>query len=189
MKNNFLINRPFYHVEIGKNQSERVVFLTVDQPLDIQIDLVGENASVDIKIIYLCQTKVNIKTQINHLANQTTSNQLIKGLSRGQTSFHGTIFIPENISQCIGNQLHQGMLLSDNAGIEAIPQLDIFSEDVSCSHGSTFGKVDEDQLFYLMARGIDFQSAKNILIKGFIENILPEDGLDYLNDFLKEKAG
>ena len=110
-------------------------------------------------------------TNIEHLCSATTSNQLIKGVVGGNAKgvFQGKIPIAPEAIRTKGYQLHKTLLLSDEAEVDVKPELEIFADDVRCSHGSTCGEIDKDQMFYLRSRGISEENAKNILIAAFIE--------------------
>lgn len=120
----------------------------------------------------LCNNGISdITTNIFHLASNTDSQQLVKGVADGRSKgvFQGKIHIAPNIKQSEGHQQHRALLLSDNAEIDAKPELEIFAEDVKCSHGNTCGDLDAEQLFYMQSRGISLDDAKRILIKAHVD--------------------
>lgn len=140
------------------------------------IELQQEGASVQINGVYkLPAIGINdITTNIYHLAANTNSQQLIKGVVDGSAKgvFQGKIHIAPNAQQCEGYQQHKALLLSDDAEIDAKPELEIFADNVKCAHGNTCGDLDAEQLFYLQARGIDFETARKILTDAHINEVL-----------------
>ena len=108
------------------------------------------------------------------MAAHTTSNQLVKGVLDGSSRgvFQGQIHIEPNAQQTEGYQLHRALLLSDNAEVDCKPELEIFADDVKCSHGATCGDLDKEQLFYMQTRGIALADAKQILIEAYLNETL-----------------
>ena len=114
-----------------------------------------------------------IKTNINHLAENTKSYQLIKCVLNENSKgiFQGKIFVDSKAQKTNGYQLSKALLLNKNAEFDGKPELEIYADDVKCSHGSTSGNIDENSLFYLMSRGINRQDAKKLLINAFISDV------------------
>ena len=111
-----------------------------------------------------------IKTNVNHLAENTKSYQLIKSIlnENAKGIYQGKIFVDSKAQKTNGYQLSKAILLNDNAEFDAKPELEIYADDVKCSHGSTSGCLDENSIFYLMSRGIKRNDAEKLLINGFI---------------------
>lgn len=130
----------------------------------------------------------DITTNIRHLAVHTTSNQLVKGVLDGNSRgvFQGQIHIAPNAQQTEGYQLHRALLLSDNAEIDCKPELEIFADDVKCSHGATSGDLDKEQLFYMQTRGITLDDAKQILIEAYLNEVLLKVENEQIREWLKE---
>lgn len=137
------------------------------------VRLVEKNSQATVNAAYIINgwTCSDTTTNIEHLCSDTTSNQLIKGVVGGNAKgvFQGKIHIAPEAIRTKGYQLHKTLLLSDEAEVDVKPELEIFADDVRCSHGSTCGEIDKDQMFYLRSRGISEENAKNILIAAFIE--------------------
>ena len=114
---------------------------------------------------------IDTTTNIEHLHPNTTSGQLVKGVVNKYAKgvFRGKIHIAPNAINTKGNQLHKALILSDDAEIDVKPELEIFADDVKCSHGATCGELDKEQMFYLRSRGISEENAKQILIKAFVD--------------------
>ncbi len=111
-----------------------------------------------------------IKTNINHLAENTKSYQLIKSVLNENSKgiFQGKIFVDSRAQKTDGYQLSKAILLNENAEFDGKPELEIYADDVKCSHGSTSGSLDENSIFYLMSRGLSNHAAKKLLINGFM---------------------
>lgn len=140
------------------------------------VELRQENAQAKVNGVYrLLESGVSdITTNIRHLATHTYSNQLIRGVVDGKSKgvFQGQIHIAPDAQQCEGYQQHRALLLSDEAEVDAKPELEIFSDDVKCAHGNTCGDLDAEQLFYMQTRGIDLDDARQILIDAHLKEAL-----------------
>lgn len=139
------------------------------------VDLEKENARADVYSAYvakaLCQT--DITTNINHNEAKTFSNQYAKAVLEGasKASFQGKIKIKKDAIKVEGNQLHKALYLSDDAVLNCKPELEIYADDVKCSHGATCGEIDREQLFYLTSRGINNDDAMKMLIDAHLKEI------------------
>ncbi|HCU58421.1 MAG TPA: Fe-S cluster assembly protein SufD [Alphaproteobacteria bacterium] len=130
----------------------------------------GATALVNAAYSIAGNTLVDTTTDIEHLALNTTSNQIVKGVvdQKAHGVFQGKIHIAPNAVQVQGYQIHKALLLSDDASVDVKPELEIFADDVKCSHGSTSGDINKDELFYLRSRGISEPEARQILTKAFL---------------------
>ena len=115
-----------------------------------------------------------IKSKINHIAENTKSYQLIKSVlsEKSKGIYQGKIFVDSKAQKTDGYQLSKALLLSNDTEFDAKPELEIYADDVKCSHGSTSGNLDENAIFYLMTRGIKRDDAKKLLINGFLKDVL-----------------
>ena len=115
-----------------------------------------------------------IKTNINHLAENTKSHQLIKSVLNNNSKgvYQGKIFVNPKAQKTDGYQLSKALLLNENTEFDAKPELEIYADDVKCSHGSTSGNLDEDTIFYLMSRGLSYQQSRKLLINGFLLDVV-----------------
>ena len=115
----------------------------------------------------------DITTNINHLVAETTSNQYAKAVLEEDSTatFQGKIHIAPNAVKTSGHQLHKALYLNDSALLNCKPELEIYADDVKCSHGASCGELDKEQLFYLTSRGIDKNTAIDILTKAHLEEI------------------
>ena len=86
--------------------------------------------------------------------------------------YQGKIFVDPKAQKTDGYQLSRALLLNENVEFNAKPELEIYADDVKCSHGSTSGNIDENSIFYLMSRGLNYQQSKELLINGFILDVI-----------------
>ncbi len=132
-----------------------------------------------------------IKTNINHLSENTKSYQLIKSVLNDSSKgvFQGKIFVDHKAQKTDGYQLSKSLLLDKDAEFDAKPELEIYADDVKCSHGSTSGNLDENSIFYLMSRGLSYKQSKKLLVDGFlndaIEKITNQDVKKYIKKLMK----
>lgn len=142
---------------------------------ETKVKLKGLQAKAQVDGAYVMNgwATLDTTTDIEHLVPQTTSSQLIKGVVGGDAKgvFQGKIHIAPNADQTEGTQLHKALLLSDTAEIDVKPELEIFADDVKCSHGAASGELDEEQLFYMQSRGISRENAKKMLIDAYLEDV------------------
>ena len=121
-----------------------------------------------------------IKTRVNHLAPNCKSYQKIKNVLENNSKgvYQGKIFVKDIAQKTDAYQLSKALILNDQAEFNAKPELEIYADDVRCSHGSSSGSIDDEAIHYLMTRGIELRAAKKLLIKGFLNEIfdnLPEE--------------
>jgi Fe-S cluster assembly protein SufD len=157
---------------------------------DLAVQLAGEGAEARLSGLFLCtgDRLVDNHTFVDHALPRGTSRQLYKGVlaDRSRGVFRGRVRVRPGAQQTDARQSNPNLLLSDGAEIDGKPQLEIYADDVKCSHGSAIGRVDENALFYLRARGIDEAAARALLVRGFAAEVLaalPEPALaDALGD-------
>lgn len=138
--------------------------------------LEGKEAKADIFGLYLMDRKQHIDntTYIEHCTADTVSNELFKGILDDQSSgvFRGKIHVRKNAQHTNSYQKNSSLLLTDDARINTMPQLEIYADDVKCSHGATVGYLSSDELFYLRSRGICEYEARIMLMKSFTSEII-----------------
>ena len=129
-----------------------------------------------------------IKTNINHLAENTKSYQLIKSVLNDKSTgvYQGKIFVNDQAQKTDGYQLSKALLLNENTEFNGKPELEIYADDVKCTHGSTSGNLDENSIFYLMSRGLNYDQAKKLLIDGFINDVIEKITNIEIQKYLKE---
>ena len=138
--------------------------------------LAGEGAECTLNGLYVAdgETLVDTHTTIDHTEPHCPSHEVYKGILSGTAKavFNGKIIVRQKAQKTDAKQTNKALLLSDNAQINSKPQLEIFADDVRCTHGATVGQLDADQLFYLRARGLDRVTARNLLIHAFAGDVL-----------------
>ena len=119
---------------------------------------------------------LDYQTRQDHAAPHTESDLLFKGvvLDRARTVFRGVLHLRKEAQQTNAYQATHSLLLSPKARADALPILEIEADDVRCKHGSTTGRVDEEQIFYLMSRGLSRQDAQRLIVQGFFETVITE---------------
>ena len=132
-----------------------------------------------------------IKTNVNHLAENTKSYQLIKSILNENSKgvYQGKIFVDQKAQKTNGYQLSKALLLDKNVEFDAKPELEIYADDVKCSHGSTSGSLDDNSIFYLMSRGIKYEDAKKLLVNGFIIDAIEKITDIEIKKLIKEILG
>lgn len=141
---------------------------------DIRIKLNGENAEADVKGLFdLNDKSAHANLLMEHAAPNTWSNQHFKTvlLGRAEASFEGKIYIHREAQKTLAYQLVNHLMLGEKSKAYSKPNLEIFADDVKASHGATTGKLDNEQLLYLRARGLTLADAKHFLIEGFKREI------------------
>ncbi|GAA3906896.1 Fe-S cluster assembly protein SufD [Halomonas cibimaris] len=149
---------------------------------DLISDLNGKGAEATFNGLFFGQGRQHVDnhTKVNHNAPLTFSNENYKGIldDRAHGVFNGRVYVKRDSQQIEGFQSNQNLLLSDRAHIDAKPELEIYADDVKCSHGTTTGQLDEDAVFALRSRGLDEQTARGLLTLAFAGEVLEEVALD-----------
>jgi Fe-S cluster assembly protein SufD len=141
------------------------------------------------------KTHVDNHTNVDHTKPHSESNELYKGILADQSRgvFNGKIFVRQDAQKTNAFQQNNNILLSEDAIVNTKPQLEIWADDVKCSHGCTTGQLDEEALFYLQARGIDKMQAKGLLLYAFagevLEHIHNESFRNYIDGLVQERLG
>jgi Fe-S cluster assembly protein SufD len=127
---------------------------------------------------------VDDHTLIDHLAPDTRSDEAFRGVigRRGRGVFNGKVVVHRGAQRIDARQSNDNLLLSDQAEIDTKPELEIYADDVKCSHGSTVGELDAEHLFYLRSRGLDETTAREILTVAFASAVLERVAMPALRD-------
>ncbi len=127
---------------------------------------------------------VDTRTTIDHAKPHANSHELYKGILSGNSSavFNGKIIVRKDAQKTDAKQTNKNLVLSENATINTKPQLEIFADDVRCTHGATVGQLDADSIFYLQSRGIGKADARTMLIEAFARDIIDQIKIDSLRD-------
>jgi len=143
---------------------------------DLTVAMVGPGATTSLNGLYAVKDRqqVDCHTLIEHAAPNCSSRQLYKGIldDRATGVFNGAIRVYPGASATDGQQMNRNLLLSNTCKINAKPELQISNDDVKCTHGATVGRLDDQELFYLASRGIDTATARDMLSRGFAEEVL-----------------
>lgn len=149
-----------------------------------EINLEGEGSEGRMSGFYFTNGDQHLDhdTQQNHLAPHTTSDLLFKGAleDESRSVWQGMIYVAPEAQQTDGFQSNKNLILSENARADSIPGLEILADDVRCTHGATIGNVDEEEIFYLLSRGIPEKEARRLIVEGFFDPIMqriPFDGV------------
>lgn len=154
---------------VKKNTKE---IIKITQSGDYLVELVGQGAEVEIFGSFLAEgkDKVDINITIHHKAKNTLANTTLRGVGRDKSSirFFGRIIIAEDCGMSNSFLTERVLLLSDKATAEVVPELEILTDDVKCSHAASVSQIPEQQLFYLMSRGIPKKQTEDLIIEGFL---------------------
>jgi Fe-S cluster assembly protein SufD len=125
---------------------------------------------------------------INHLAPHCLSTQLFKGVLNDYSTgaFNGRIFVEKDAQKTLAYQTNRNLLLTDDAKVNSKPQLEIYADDVKCSHGATVGQLDEDGLFYMRSRGIEQKEARMLMMNAFTNEVTKEIKIPALRERIEE---
>ena len=195
-KKNSNIKYCYNNINLEKNSiSENFIFSKGSKFIknEINCNLNDEYSSAFINgIINLTNSQHHeIKTNINHLAENTKSYQLIKSVLNDNAKgiYQGKIYVDSKAQKTNGYQLSKALLLNENTEFDGKPELEIYADDVKCSHGATSGNLDEDAIFYLMSRGLSKQQSKELLINGFLLDAVEKITDSEIKDLIKYMIG
>jgi Fe-S cluster assembly protein SufD len=153
-------------------------------------DLISPGANAKIQGLYFAENRqhLDLQTVQNHLAPSASSDLLYKGVikDRAHAVYQGLIKVFPQAQLTDAYQTNRNLLLNDNARADSIPSLEIEANDVRCSHGSTVGKVNAEEVFYLMSRGLSEPEARKMIVNGFFEDLL-KDAPDDVQQQLQTK--
>lgn len=145
---------------------------------EIQCDLSAPGCECILNGLYLANERQQVDTvaKVDHKAVNGTSRVFFKGIEndKAKAIFRGAAYVHPNAQQTDAEQKNNNLLLSPNAEVDTKPQLEIYANDVKCSHGATVGQLDEDELFYLRSRGIDENTARGLLTYSFAKEIIDD---------------
>ena len=160
---------------------------------EVNCNLNGEYSSAFVNGIFslLNEQQHEIRTIINHLVENTKSYQLIKSVlgKNTKSAYQGKIFVDSKAQKTDGYQLSKAILLDETSEFNAKPELEIYADDVKCSHGSASGSLDENSIFYLMSRGLNYQQSKELLINGFLLDVVEKITDSEIKNLIKSMIG
>ncbi|MCP4043964.1 MAG: Fe-S cluster assembly protein SufD [Gammaproteobacteria bacterium] len=157
---------------------------------DINVWLNAEGAECTLNGLYMVDGRqhVDFHTTIEHTKPHGTSHEFYKGILNGRSRgvFNGRVHVHPDAQKTDSTQSNKNILLSRNAEVNAKPELEIYADDVKCSHGATVGQLDEEMLFYLRSRGIGADAARGLLTYGFAQDIVNRMSIPQVRDYLEE---
>ena len=167
------------NIEVPAGQRTDMLLLVMPGvSCDIRLDvrLAGEGAEANVYGAYVCggQEKVKIAVDMHHDLPHCNSRQLFKGIAGGasRVDFYGKIIVAQDAQRTEAYQENHNILLTDGAKVDTKPQLEIYADDVKCSHGATIGRLNEEEQFYMRSRGISLEDAKVLQMISFIAPVL-----------------
>jgi len=194
MNNN--VKYSYNNVKQGANSISETFILSCGSKFfknEINCDLQGQHSSAFVNGIFDLDEENHheIKSNINHLVENTKSYQLVKSVleKKSKAVYQGKIFVSSEAQKTDGYQLSNAILLSENSEFNAKPELEIYADDVKCSHGSSSGSLDENSIFYLMSRGLNYKEAKKLLINGFLLDVIEKITDEEIKNLFKNLLG
>jgi Fe-S cluster assembly protein SufD len=179
--------------ELGANSSYHTTTINFGaaisrHDIDVQMDHEGAECAVDGLYMVDGSQHTDTHSVIDHRQPHCTSHQLYKGILDGKSRavFNGKVFVRHGAQQTDARQTNKNLLLSTDARVDTKPQLEIFADDVKCTHGAAVGQIDEEELFYLESRGINPTLARNMLTYGFAEEVIEKIGVESIRRELDE---
>jgi Fe-S cluster assembly protein SufD len=155
---------------------------------DIEVKFTDEGGEAWVDGLYMLNGSQHHDTHsiIDHQVPNCTSHQNYRGVmnDKSRAVFNGKVFVRENAHGTDAQQQNKNLLLSNDARVDTKPQLEIFNDDVKCSHGATVGQLEEEELFYLLTRGLPQLLARNLLTYGFAEEIIDKVGVEKIKEDL-----
>jgi Fe-S cluster assembly protein SufD len=154
------------------------------------VRLLDEHSECNLNGFYIPNTREHVDnhTVIDHEKPNCNSNELYRGVLVDQSTgvFNGKVFVRQDAQKTNAFQSNGNIIVTDTATMNSKPELEIYADDVKCSHGSTTGQLDEEAVFYLMARGLSRESARKLLINAFAEDVLEKLVNDNLREMIEE---
>lgn len=194
--NSFIVNSDYFHQERDSRiLSNRMIFNGGLIRNEVYAKLNGQNADADIQGLYLADKNQHVDNQVfvDHAVPNCQSNELFKGIVDDYASavFNGHILVRQDAQQTNAFQNNNNIVLTDKAKVNSKPFLEIYADDVKCSHGSTMGQLDEDALFYIRQRGIGIDNARLLLMYAFAAEVITSISIETLynriDDMIKKR--
>lgn len=181
-------------VDLLANAKANLNFVNLNPELarnEVRCGLHAAGAHLEMGGLYVVsgEGRVDNESLVEHLSAHTSSNQLFKGIAddKARMAFGGLILVKPDAQRVDANQTNRHMLASRNARAYAKPQLEIYADDVKCSHGATTGQIDPQQLFYMQQRGIDERTARKLLSAAFVGEVVDRIPMEDVRTALHDK--
>jgi len=190
------IKYSFNNIEQNKNTISETFILSSGSNFfksEVNCNLKGEHSSAFVNGIFSLDKNKHheIRTIVNHLTENTKSYQLIKSVleDSSKAAYQGKIYVNSVAQKTDGYQLSKAILLNKDSEFNAKPELEIYADDVKCSHGSASGSLNEDSIFYLMSRGLNYNQARELLINGFLLDVVEKITDSEIKNLIKNMIG
>lgn len=188
----FHVGGVFMHLFDGSTVvSNNVALGSLIARTELLVNLKGKGASCDLNGVYLANGRQHVDnfTQVDHEQPDCKSNEFYKGVldNRARAVFRGRVVVHKDAQKTDAQQQNRNLLLSQDAEIDTKPQLEIYADDVICSHGATVGQLDDDALFYLRSRAIDDVTARSLLTYAFAADIIGRFSLQPVRDHVESE--
>lgn len=174
----FLVPKENLHFVLEKDATLNLCLIMLpetDTVVDLSVDFVGEGAKASLSGLYVCRdVSLTVRVEVHHRVGGCLSRQLFKGIVAGQSTaeFEGRVIMAPDAQASKAFQENHNLLLSEEARCGTSPQLEIYADDVECSHGATVGRLNDDELFYMRSRGIPEEEAKVLQMISFLASVL-----------------
>ncbi len=190
----FFAAEAFVEVEVAQAETSRLKLTTVEvgsANAAYTICLNGAHAESEVNgVLAVGGTEHAVmRIRTNHHVADCRSSSQVRGLAGGNGvgEFHGMVYVAPDAQRTDAYQQNRNMLLSDTARIDTLPQLEIYADDVKCSHGATVGQMDQEAIYYMRQRGIDEQQARRMQLAGFVGDLVMQCGCEALCTALVEE--
>ncbi len=186
----------FNNIEQDTNSISETFILSAGSKFfknEINCNLNGKYSSAFVNGVFSLQENQQheIRTVVNHKVENTKSYQLIKSVlaKMSKAAYQGKIFVNSKAQKTDGYQLSKAILLDETSEFNAKPELEIYADDVKCSHGSASGSLNENSIFYLMSRGLNYKQSKELLINGFLLDVIEKITDSEIKNMIKNMIG
>ncbi|MGH2644485.1 MAG: Fe-S cluster assembly protein SufD, partial [Chitinophagaceae bacterium] len=198
----------YSRIQLEENKNSHIGYTGIEQQRDSRVDthvlslngafvrndlhfiLQGKNCSSIMNGLYILKDNqfLDNHTRVDHAVPNCVSDQLYKGILAGKSTgvFNGKIIVHPDAQKTNAYQRNVNILLSDDATINTKPQLEIFADDVRCTHGATAGFIDEEAIFYMQSRGLSKEEARNLLMNAYANEIVEKMNVEVLKDPLRK---
>ncbi|OPB29684.1 Fe-S cluster assembly protein SufD [Bartonella sp. WD12.1] len=185
-----------FHAVLDKNAQLSLYVVNIGSQLnrqEIDIELQGQESNFQLRAINLLsgQTHSDLTMTVRHIEEKSTSTEIIRNVvtDKAYGAFQGMIHVAQKAQNTDARMACNSLILSDDAQFNAKPELEIFADNVACGHGATVAKINHEYLFYLMARGIPLKIARELLVKGFISELIDDIKQDNIQAILSDIIG
>ena len=176
---------------LAKNAKLTVYIVNIASELnrqEIDIEMPGEGGNFQLRTINLLTgaSHSDVTMFVRHIGENTVSTEIVRNVvaDNARGAFQGMIKVSREAQKTDARMTCNSLILSDDAEFDSKPELEIFADDVACGHGSTVAEIDHEQLFYLMARGIDESVARGLLVKAFVSQLIDDVENDQMKDVI-----